>query len=172
MAEQPFQLEIVTPQGVFLSTAAHMVELPGVQGRLGVLAGHQPLMTALDIGELRVLRQGRREAYFICGGFARIDPDRVSVMAVDIRQRLDETVFSDWCELAHVLFEDSYDTRAIDAACERARESLAALPAFSPAEAAGEAAAFSRESILGDLVKRRRPTRAPFSPSQDQPLGH
>ena len=48
------KVDIVTPEGVVYCGAANMVIAPGVEGQLGILPHHAPLMTMLQPGELRV----------------------------------------------------------------------------------------------------------------------
>jgi F-type H+-transporting ATPase subunit epsilon len=57
------------------------VLVPGIDGQLGILPHHAPLLTVLGIGELRI-RKGSDEEYFaIAGGFLQVRPDKVVVMA-------------------------------------------------------------------------------------------
>ena len=75
-------LEIVTPEAKTFSEEVDMVVLPGVEGELGILPLHVPLMTRLLPGEVRILQggkqteSGRRDRF--CGGFAdpRFNPHR------------------------------------------------------------------------------------------------
>ena len=48
----PILVEIVTPERRLLSQEVDMVTLPGITGQMGILRGHAPLLTTLDIGEL------------------------------------------------------------------------------------------------------------------------
>ncbi len=75
------KLEVVTPNRRVLTADAEEVQLPGALGALGVLPGHTPLLTSLDIGEL-MYRVGHRETYLaLQWGFAEVLPDRVTVLA-------------------------------------------------------------------------------------------
>src|ERR671917_1021130 len=77
----PLLLEIVTPERQVFSEEVDSVVCPGIEGELGVLPHHAPLLTTLGVGELRI-RKGDREEYFaIAGGFLQVRPDRVVVMA-------------------------------------------------------------------------------------------
>ncbi|MBI3941198.1 MAG: F0F1 ATP synthase subunit epsilon [Acidobacteria bacterium] len=91
MANLPekLRLEIVTPDRLLFSGEVDEVSVPGVQGYLGILPGHAPLLSELKIGEI-MLRQGDRRVYFFCSwGFLEVLPDRVSVLA-EIAERPDE----------------------------------------------------------------------------------
>jgi len=75
------RLEVVTRSRRVLEAEADFVELPGVEGALGVLPGHTPLLTALGIGELMYRRDHAEEYLAISWGFAEVLPDRVTVLA-------------------------------------------------------------------------------------------
>ena len=74
-------LEIVTPERLAYSEDIDSVTLPGVEGELGVLPGHAPLVSMLGVGELRIKRGGTEESFAIVGGFLQVRPDKVVVMA-------------------------------------------------------------------------------------------
>ncbi len=83
------KLDIVTAERVVFSEDVDMVVAPGVEGQLGVLPHHTPLMTMLTPGELRV-RKGGEEFYLaISGGFLEVRPDRIIVLA-DAAERVEE----------------------------------------------------------------------------------
>src|ERR687895_887562 len=77
----PILLEIVTPERQVFSEQVDSVVCPGVEGELGVLPHHAPLLTTLGIGELRIRRGGEEEFFAIAGGFLQVRPDKVVVMA-------------------------------------------------------------------------------------------
>ncbi|MGK2849960.1 MAG: F0F1 ATP synthase subunit epsilon [Candidatus Limnocylindrales bacterium] len=74
-------LEIVTPERLAYSEDVDSVTLPGVEGELGVLPGHAPLVSMLGVGELRIKRGGSEESFAIVGGFLQVRPDKIVVMA-------------------------------------------------------------------------------------------
>ena len=63
----PLRLEIVTPERHAFTQDVDMVVVPGIDGQLGILPHHAPLITALGIGELKV-RQGGEEQIFGVSG--------------------------------------------------------------------------------------------------------
>jgi F-type H+-transporting ATPase subunit epsilon len=74
-------LEIVTPERPLVRETVDEVELPGAEGYLGVLPGHTPLLTLLQVGQLWY-RKGRETTYLaVAFGFAEVLPDRVTVLA-------------------------------------------------------------------------------------------
>jgi F-type H+-transporting ATPase subunit epsilon len=77
----PLLLEIVTPERQVFSEEVDSVVCPGIEGELGVLPHHAPLLTTLGVGELRIRRGGEEEFFAIAGGFLQVRPDKVVVMA-------------------------------------------------------------------------------------------
>jgi F-type H+-transporting ATPase subunit epsilon len=77
----PLLLEIVTPERQVFSEEVDSVVCPGIEGELGVLPHHAPLLTTLGVGELRIRRGGTEEYFAIAGGFLQVRPDKVVVMA-------------------------------------------------------------------------------------------
>ena len=73
-------LEIVTPEARTFSGEAQMVVVPGVEGELGILPDHMPLMTQIHPGELRVTTADGEIFFAVGEGFLEVLPDRVSVM--------------------------------------------------------------------------------------------
>ena len=74
-------LEIVTPERQVFSEQVDSVVCPGIEGELGVLPHHAPLVSTLGLGELRIRKGGTEESFAIVGGFLQVLPDKVVVMA-------------------------------------------------------------------------------------------
>ena len=87
----PLTLEIVTPERLAYSDEVDSVVLPGVEGELGVLPHHAPLVSMLGVGELRIRKGGSEESFAIVGGFLQVRPDKVVVMAetADLASEID-----------------------------------------------------------------------------------
>jgi len=83
------RLEIVTPERVIYSDEVDAVVAPGTEGQLGILPHHAPLMTILQAGELRVMKNGDETCIAVFGGFLEVRPDRVIVLA-DAAERAEE----------------------------------------------------------------------------------
>ncbi len=83
------KLEIVTAERVVYSEEVDVVIAPGIEGQLGILPHHAPLMTTLQMGELRVKKGGEELSLAISGGFLEVRPDRIIVLA-DAAERADE----------------------------------------------------------------------------------
>ena len=81
------RLEIVTPEKTAYAEDVEMVTLPGSEGELGVYPNHVPLLTTLNPGELRVLKNGKNSYLAIGEGFVEVTGATVSVltdMAIDV----------------------------------------------------------------------------------------
>lgn len=85
----PLRLDIVTIERLICSGEVDMVIAPGIEGELGILPHHAPLLTALKYGELRVRRGDEEDSYAIGGGFMEVLPLQVTVMA-DTAERAEE----------------------------------------------------------------------------------
>ena len=73
-------LRVLAPdQSVFDDTADEII-LPSTTGLLGVLPGHISMVTAIDFGVLRVLRNGNWESIALTGGFAEVESNEVTVL--------------------------------------------------------------------------------------------
>jgi F-type H+-transporting ATPase subunit epsilon len=81
MAEKELLLEVVTPDRLVLSTEAEVVVCPGVEGQFGVLVGHIPFLSALDIGEMYYRKGGQTEDLAVSGGFAEVTGTKVTIVA-------------------------------------------------------------------------------------------
>ena len=74
------RLEIVTPDAVVYSEDVDMVTLPGVEGQMGVLPQHVPLMTQMVPGEM-IVRKGGQDRFLAVGeGFVEITGDHVAIL--------------------------------------------------------------------------------------------
>jgi F-type H+-transporting ATPase subunit epsilon len=83
------RLDIVTAERVVYSEDVDVVVAPGVEGQLGILPHHAPLMTTLQEGELQVRKGGEEFLLAISGGFLEVRPDRIIVLA-DAAERAGE----------------------------------------------------------------------------------
>jgi F-type H+-transporting ATPase subunit epsilon len=128
-------LEIVTPEARTFSGEAQMVTVPGVEGDLGILPDHMPLMTQVNPGELKITTSEGDQYLAIGSGFLEVLPDRVSVMT----------------DMA--VPEAEIDEKAAEEAVARAQKEL------SEKALSGEEHAFVQASLLKSLaqlhVKRR-----------------
>ena len=73
-------VRVVAPDKTVWDAEAEEVVLPSTTGQLGILSGHAPLLTALDIGVLRVRADSDWVAIALMGGFAEVDEDEVTIL--------------------------------------------------------------------------------------------
>ncbi len=85
----PLQLQVVTAERVVYEDEVDMVVAPSLEGTVGILPRHAPLMSVLGIGELRIKKGAEETPLAIGGGFMEVLDDRVTVLA-DSAERADE----------------------------------------------------------------------------------
>ncbi|MBW1715702.1 MAG: F0F1 ATP synthase subunit epsilon [Deltaproteobacteria bacterium] len=84
-----FRLELVTAERMVYSDDVDMVIAWGLEGQLGILPHHAPLMTMLQPGEL-IIKKDTEETYMaVSGGFLEVRPDKVIILA-DACERAEE----------------------------------------------------------------------------------
>ena len=133
-----FKLEIVTAERMVFSDNVDEVVAWGVQGQLGILPHHAPLMTMLQAGELLIKRDKEEEYMAISGGFLEVRPDKVIVLA-DACERVEEI-----------------DIARAEEAKKRAEESLKTAPRV---EALAAEAALRRSLARLKVAEKRRRKR-------------
>jgi F-type H+-transporting ATPase subunit epsilon len=133
----PLTLEIVTPEAKVYSDTVDSVVVPTVEGEIGVLPGHIPLLTQVEHGELRVTKGSTTSFLAVGGGFAQIDGDRVRVLA------------------EHAITEEKIDEHAVEAAMKRAEDELKAAKDMDPQQYE-HLQSLVRYSGVQLAVKRRR----------------
>lgn len=133
----PLTLEIVTPEAKVYSDTIDSVVVPTVEGEIGVLPGHIPLLTQVADGELRVTKGATTQWLAIGGGFAQIDGDTVRVLA------------------EHAITEEKIDEHAVEAAMKRAEEQLKEAKDMDPQQYE-HLQSLVRYSGVQLAVKRRR----------------
>ncbi len=141
------QVEVVTAEGRTLSQEADFVIAPGIEGDLGVLPRHIPLLTPLRNGELMVRNDGHDEYLFVSGGFIEVLPDKVVVLA-DVAERAEDI-----------------DEAAAEEARKAAQDALAADQSNADA-----AAALERELSrlrVAEVRRRHRRERPPGMSSSE-----
>jgi F-type H+-transporting ATPase subunit epsilon len=135
------RLEIVTAEREVYSDDVEAVNAPGVEGDLGILPHHAPLMTGLQPGELMIRKDGRDEFLMVSGGFLEVMGNRVTILA-------------DACERS-----DEIDEQRAQEAMKRAQERMESRSADLDLEQA--AIAFRRAETRLRIARRRRTRTAP-----------
>jgi F-type H+-transporting ATPase subunit epsilon len=86
----PIRCEVVTAERTVFQDDVDMVVAPGIEGQLGILPHHAPLLTSLTYGELILHRQGQEDEFIaIGGGFMEVGPEHVNILA-DSAERASE----------------------------------------------------------------------------------
>jgi F-type H+-transporting ATPase subunit epsilon len=81
-------LEIVTPERLVFSDLVEQVTIPGSEGQFCVLKGHTPVLSFVDIGELNLVKEGKRSYYAINTGYAEVASNKVTLL-VETAERAD-----------------------------------------------------------------------------------
>ena len=119
-----FRLELVTAERMVYSGDVSMVVAWGVEGQLGILPHHAPLMTMLQPGEL-IIKKDDKETYMaVSGGFLEVRPDKVVVLAdaCERAEEIDKTRAEEAKRLAKELIKTTLteiDTATAEAALRR-----------------------------------------------------
>jgi F-type H+-transporting ATPase subunit epsilon len=135
------KLDIVTAERTVFSDEVDAVIAPGIEGQLGILPHHAPLMTMLAAGELVVRKDNKEDEYALSGGFLEVRPDRVIVLA-DSAERAEEI-----------------DIARAEAAKKRAEERLQAKGKAAGLDEARAEAALRRALVrltVAEKIKSRR----------------
>src|SRR6195952_404322 len=91
-----FHFDLVSPEKLAFSGEVDQVDVPGVEGDFGVLAGHAPVVAAIRPGILTVTSGGTQQKIIVLGGLAEVSDKGLTVLA-DIAtsmQDLDRTAFA------------------------------------------------------------------------------
>ncbi len=117
------QLDIVTAERVTYSDQVSGVVAPGMEGELGILPNHTPLLTILQPGELRIIKEGEEDTYIaVSGGFLEVMANKVIILA-DTAERADE-IDEARAEEAVRLAQERVEHRTSDMDLQRALASL------------------------------------------------
>jgi F-type H+-transporting ATPase subunit epsilon len=84
-----FQFDLVSPEKLAFSGEVDQVDVPGVEGDFGVLAGHAPVVAAIRPGILTVITGGSKQKIIVLGGIAEISGKGLTVLA-DVATSLEE----------------------------------------------------------------------------------
>ncbi len=131
------QLDIITAEKVAYSGEVEALLAPGIEGELGILPHHAPLMTMLQPGELMVRKDGQETFLAVTGGFLEVMENRVSILA-DAAER-----------------SEDIDEERAQAAVKSAQERIAMRSADLDLEQA--MAQLRRATVRLTVARRRRP---------------
>ena len=129
-------LDIVTPERKVFSDTVDNVYVPGADGEMGILQMHAALVTVLQAGELRYLKDGKTEELAIGNGFAEVTQEKVTILT--------DVAFQ----------EDEIDEAKVEEAMERAQKALEEIDPADVQEAAAMQAVMA--SSLAQLKLKRK----------------
>jgi len=116
------ELEIVTAEHQIYSGDVNAVVADGIEGQLGILPHHAPLITMLKPGELLIRKDGEETYMAITGGFLEVRPDKAIILA-DACERCDE-IDLERAEAAKLRAEERLKTHAPEIDLQRAEAAL------------------------------------------------
>ncbi|WP_441233176.1 F0F1 ATP synthase subunit epsilon [Bradyrhizobium sp. 930_D9_N1_4] len=76
-----FHFDLVSPEKLAFSGEVDQVDIPGVEGDFGVLAGHAPVVAAIRPGILTITAGGKHEKVIVLGGLAEVSENGLTVLA-------------------------------------------------------------------------------------------
>ena len=141
----PMRLEIITAEREMYADDVDVLVAPGIEGQLGILPHHAPLMTVLQPGELMIRKDGEETYLTVTGGFLEVIGNKVTILA-------------DACE-----HSEEIDEERAQAAVDRAREEVSRVDANQ--QLAQAAVAMHRAQIRLNVVRRRRQRGVPGAPA-------
>jgi len=78
--KEKIQLDVVTPEELVYSDKIDLLEGPAIDGLIGILPKHAPLVTAMKIGIVRIMKDGEETEIAISDGFMEVLPDRINLV--------------------------------------------------------------------------------------------
>jgi F-type H+-transporting ATPase subunit epsilon len=84
-----FHFDLVSPEKLAFSGEVDQVDVPGVEGDFGVLAGHAPVVAAVRPGILTITSGGTHQKVIVLGGLAEVSENRLTVLA-DVATSLED----------------------------------------------------------------------------------
>ena len=146
---QGMLLEIITAESQVFGDDVDLLVAPGIDGELGILPHHAPLMTMLQPGEILIRKEGTDTYMAVTGGFMEVIGNKVTILA-------------DACERS----EEIDESRA-QQAVERAQQRVASQKSDLEMERA--LGAMRRAQVRLNVVRRRRARGGAISPGAGNP---
>jgi F-type H+-transporting ATPase subunit epsilon len=117
-----FHFDLVSPARLVFAGEVTQVDVPGVEGDFGVLAGHAPVVATLKPGVMTVYGDGAPQRFVVFGGFAEVSPTGMTVLA-EVAVPLAEADRAAVMERIQEL-EQSRETLPNDATLDRTNEKI------------------------------------------------
>lgn len=111
-----FHFELVSPEKIAFSGEVDQVDVPGVEGDFGVLAGHAPVIATVRPGIMFVTSGDKKEQFVVLGGLAEVSAKGLTVLA-DVATsiaELDRTAFAKSVEQMQADIERAVDSDSLD----------------------------------------------------------
>ena len=138
----PTHLQIITLDRVTYEDDVDLVVLPGIDGQLGVLPQHAPIVTALQTGEIVARKSGEEASIAVSGGFVQVSPESVVVLA-DAAEHAEEI-----------------DIERAQAARDRAQQRVEERPSVTDVDVARAELALARSLIRLKVAEKNGQRRA------------
>ena len=124
-----FQLQVATPERLFVDEQVSEAELPGRNGYMGILPGHAPLLSALAPGVLTYGSGGNRQAIVIDGGFVEVFNNHVRVLAdsAERAEQVDANRARQDLDKANTALREAHSGDESDAALESMQKAQARI---------------------------------------------
>jgi len=122
-----FQLDIITPTNVISEGQVEYLRAPSTEGFFGIMGGHAVATILMDIGEIKVTKDGKEFYYATNGGFADIRPESVMLLVetAEILSDIDNDRAKAALKRANERLKDNEtDLKRAKTAIERARNRL------------------------------------------------
>jgi F-type H+-transporting ATPase subunit epsilon len=116
------RVDVVTAERLVFSDDADMVTVPGVDGEMGILPHHEPIMTMIKPGEILIRKGTEEHSLAVSGGFLEVQPDHITILA-DAAERADEIDIAR-AEAAKKRAEDKLTNRTAETDSANAEASL------------------------------------------------
>ncbi|MCI0437838.1 MAG: F0F1 ATP synthase subunit epsilon [Chloroflexi bacterium] len=143
----PFRLEIVSAERMVYEDDVDVLVAPGIDGQLGILPHHAPLLTILQPGEIMIRKAGNESYLAVSGGFMEVFSNKVRILA-DAAERADEI-----------------DEARVEAAMKRAQERLSSRGADIDLQRAAADLRRSQARLKVLRHRRRREGPGPSAPT-------
>jgi F-type H+-transporting ATPase subunit epsilon len=116
-----FHFDLVSPEKIAFSGEVEQVDVPGVEGDFGVLAGHSPLVASVRPGIMTVTINGKHEKIIVLGGLAEVSEKGLTVLADTATSiaELDRAAFAKQIEEMEEKLKDEEPGNALDRAITR-----------------------------------------------------
>ena len=116
-----FHFDLVSPEKLAFSGEVDQVDVPGIEGDFGVLAGHAPVVAVIRPGILTVITGGARQKIIVLGGLAEVSENGLTVLAdvATSMEELDRAAFASQIEEMEEKLKNGEPGHELDREIER-----------------------------------------------------